>query len=298
VRLRVPGLLACALAAVSASATLGLAIPAPAAAACPDGSLRCVQQTISTMDRTLDDLAGTCDHNAVFALSYLRTTQAYLTANATPGWFDDPPWVNQEDWWFGLLWLDARQAWLWGKTAMVPKAWQIAFAAADDERVSGAGDLLLGMNAHVNRDLPFVLERMGLVAPDSSSRKHDHDAINPMLYGVMPSILDEAARRFDPTIPAQLINLMPLTDLTFFELLALWREQAWHNAVRLASATSASQHAAVAASIEQAAATEAALIRTVFTYPPLLGGAARRDAYCAAHHDDQGAVASSVARKR
>jgi Family of unknown function (DUF5995) len=281
-RLRLPRLLACLLAAASVSAALG-AQPSRAANPCPDGTLRCVQQTIGTMQDTYDALASQCDHNAVFALSYWRTTQAYATANATPGWFDDPAWVNREDWYFGRLWLDARTDWLQGKKARVPQAWQIAFASADAEQVSGAGDLLLGMNAHVNRDLPFALEAMGLVAPDETSRKHDHDAINPMLSAVMPSILTEAAARLDPTIPAALINLLPLTDLTFFQLLALWREQAWQNAVRLVNARTPAQHAQVAASIEQSAATEAVLIRTVFAYLPLLGGAARRDAYCAAH---------------
>ena len=280
-RLHPPRLLALVLAAASVSAALG-ASPA-AADPCPDGTLRCVDRTIGTMQDTFDTLAATCDHNAVFALSYWRTTQAYAVANATPGWFDDPAWVNREDWYFGQLWLGARTAWLQGKRSQVPQAWQIAFAAADSEQVSGAGDLLLGMNAHVNRDLPFALEAMGVVAPDGSSRKHDHDAINPMLAGVMPSILAESAARLDPTIPAALINLLPLTDLTFFQLLALWREGAWQNAVRLVNATTAAQHAQVAASIEQSAATEAALIRTTFSYLPLLGGAAQRDAYCAAH---------------
>ncbi len=281
-RLQPLRLLACVLAAASVSAALGVPA-APAANPCPDGTLRCVQKTIVTMQDTYGSLAAACDHNAVFALSYLRTTQAYATANATPGWFDDPAWVNQEDWYFGRLWLDARTNWQRGRTAQVPQAWQIAFAAADSEQVSGVGDLLLGMNAHVNRDLPFALEAMGLVAPDGSSRKHDHDAINPMLAGVMPSILAEAAARLDPTVPAAIVNLLPLTDLTFFQLLALWRETAWQNAVRLVNARTPAQHAQVAASIEQSAATEAVLIRTLFAYLPLLGGAAQRDAYCAAH---------------
>jgi hypothetical protein len=37
--------------------------------------------------------------------------------------------------------------------------------------VTGSGDLLLGISAHVNRDLPFVLASLGLVAPDGTSRK-------------------------------------------------------------------------------------------------------------------------------
>ena len=48
--------------------------------------------------------------------------------------------------------------------------------AAKGRQVTGLGNLLLGMNAHINRDLPFVLYSIGLTAPDGSSRKPDHDA--------------------------------------------------------------------------------------------------------------------------
>ena len=44
------------------------------------------------------------------------------------------------------------------------------------------GDLLLGMNAHINRDLAFVLAATGLIGPDGSSRKHDYDAVEKWLY--------------------------------------------------------------------------------------------------------------------
>ena len=53
----------------------------------------------------------------------------------------------------------------------VPRAWAIAFGAADERAMSAAGNLALGINAHVQRDLPFVLAAIGLVKPDGSSRK-------------------------------------------------------------------------------------------------------------------------------
>ena len=53
-----------------------------------------------------------------------------------------------------------------GGRALVPEAWRIAFDAADHETVATLGDILLGMNAHISRDLPFALARTGLVEPD------------------------------------------------------------------------------------------------------------------------------------
>ena len=50
------------------------------------------------------------------------------------------------------------------------------------------------------------------------------------------------------------------------------------------SAPTPGARAQVAASIEAYAASQAATIRLTLSYPPLLGGNAARDAYCATHH--------------
>src|SRR3546814_15182244 len=64
----------------------------------------------------------------------------------------------------------------------------------------GAGSLFLGMNAHINRDLPFVLAEIGLVKPDGTSRKPDHDRVNEFLAATNTYLLTEAAKYLDPTI--------------------------------------------------------------------------------------------------
>ena len=108
--------------------------------------------------------------------------------------------MNREDAIFAGYYFTALADWMNGNSAAVPPAWRIAFSSADGRSVTGSGDLLLGMNAHVNRDLPFVLAAMGLVAPDGSSRKPDHDQINLMLNMVLGPLLQEESQRFDPAI--------------------------------------------------------------------------------------------------
>jgi hypothetical protein len=131
----------------------------------------------------------------------------------------------------------------------VPPAWRIAFGAARARSVSASGDLLLGINAHVQRDLPLVLYAIGLVRSDGTSRKADHDRVDIILNRVTDDLLAELARRFDPTVDDA--NLpTTLDDAALFQLLAAWREQAWRSAELLAAAPTPEARALVVQAIE------------------------------------------------
>jgi hypothetical protein len=253
---------------------------------CIGGRERCVDKTIRQMTSRLDPLASSCDHNAVFSLTYLRVTQEYRrTIGADPSFFDDTSFVNYEDTVFAHYYFAAFDAWAAGRIEDVPPAWRIAFDAAAAHAVSATGDLLLGINAHVQRDLPLVLYSIGLVAPDGTSRKPDHDRVNEILNRVIEPLIAEIARRFDPTIDDTDLPTS-LDDTTLFQLLAAWREKAWRNAEALAAAPTPQARNLVVAQIENDAASEARTIVASTAYPPLTRGSATRDAYCATHHDD------------
>ena len=114
------------------------------------------------------------------------------------GFFQDTPWVNHEDAVFARYYFDAYDNWLAGNRSQVPQAWLIAFDSAKDRRTTGSGDLLLGMSAHINRDLPFTLAAVGMVTAEGESRKADHDKVDEFLNMVIEPMLAELAARFDP----------------------------------------------------------------------------------------------------
>jgi Family of unknown function (DUF5995) len=251
---------------------------------CIAGRTQCVDKTIREMTRRFDPLASSCDHNAIFSLTYLRVTQEYRHTIDEP-FFDDTPFVNYEDTLFAHYYFAAFDAWSAGEIEDVPPAWRVAFDAAAKHSVSAAGDLLLGINAHVQRDLPLVLYSIGLVRPDGTSRKPDHDRVNIILNRVFEPIIAEISRRFDPTIDDT--NLpTSLDDAALFQIVVEWREKAWRNAEELADAPTPAARDLVVAQIENDAATEARAIVVSTAYPPLSGGSSARDAYCAIHHDD------------
>jgi hypothetical protein len=249
---------------------------------CTAGRTRCVDAVIREMQRRFAPLAQSCDHDSIFALAYLRTTEEYRRTIEDPAFFEDTAFVNHEDVVFARLYFDAFDAWHRGRSAEVPRAWAIAFQAAADRSMPASGDLSLGISAHVQRDLPFALAAIGLVKPDGSSRKPDHDRVNEFLNRVTDDLYAEIARRFDPTIDD---TDLPGTadDAALFQLIPGWREVAWRNAERLASARSDAERAEVAASIEAYAASQAEAIRLASGYGPLQNSAAR-DAYCSIHH--------------
>ncbi|HET6641882.1 MAG TPA: hypothetical protein VFG93_01280, partial [Gaiellaceae bacterium] len=44
---------------------------------CIAGRVQCVDKTVREMTKRFDPLASSCDHDAIFALTYLRVTEEY-----------------------------------------------------------------------------------------------------------------------------------------------------------------------------------------------------------------------------
>nr|WP_255724398.1 DUF5995 family protein [Frankia sp. Cj3] len=255
---------------------------------CVTGSPACVQETVTTMRNRLRPLADYCDHRAVFSLAYLRTTEAFRDTASQLGSFADPEWVNAEDALFAAYYFrafDRFQASGQGsadRPADVPPAWRVAFSAAATTTLSAAGDLLLGMNAHITRDLPFVLAELGLVGPGGRSHKGDHDRINAILASVLDPLLAEEAARFDPHLDDE-TNDYGLGRDDLLGMLVAWRERAWQDAERLVAASGTEEYAVVARAIESSAEARARLLWVLLADEQPAATPMSRDVWCARH---------------
>ena len=250
---------------------------------CAAGRPQCLSATLKEQTRILDQNGPACNHNAVFALAYVRMTQTYGWTRGQPGYYADVPYMNHMDAIFARYYTDAYYNWTQGSRGSVPQAWLYAFDAAKNKSVTGAGDLFLGMNAHINRDLPFVLYGSGLVESDgTTSGKADYDVVEKWLNDDTAPLLAEEAQRFDPTMSATNNSLV---NFLTFQMVSVWRENAWRNAELLAAAPTAAARAIVAQNIENDANAIALSFLVTFAVNPLLGQSnATRDAYCAAHN--------------
>ncbi len=250
---------------------------------CTAGRMQCVDHVIREMERRFEPLARACDHDAMFSLMYLRTTEEYRRVASTGTFFRDTNFVNHQDVVFANLYFEAFDDWHSSRRSETPAAWAVAFDAADRRLVTGTGNMLLGMSAHVNRDLAFTLAEIGLVRPDGSSRKDDHDKVNEFLNRVIQPLFTEAATVLDGSADDGNLPFTTLDETLTMQLLVAWREQAWRNAERLAMAPTDAARAQVAAEIEAFAAAEGRAIAAATSYGPLdwlLGRRAARNAFC------------------
>jgi hypothetical protein len=248
---------------------------------CGVGSSACIRDVVAEMTRRYDRLAARCSHEAPFALMYLRVTQAVESQGARR--FQSSQYLNHLDAVFANLYFSAYNNWRAGRKRLVPEAWRIAFDAADHETVTALGDMLLGMNAHISRDLPFALARAGLVEPDGANGQADFNSVNGLLGDVTSSMLREEANRFDPTLTSAVLPAIQLGPANLQQVLSAWRSEAWRNAERLLAARTPAGRAQVARTIELGAAGRARLIQSLTSDLVIGPDAAQRDAYCERH---------------
>jgi hypothetical protein len=242
---------------------------------CATPSIACIDQEIAQMQALKTRLG--CDHRAVFDTTYLVLTQTLRnTMAADPHAFQDPNWLYYEDAEFGHLYFSTMAAYDAGQK--VAPAWQIAFDAARTGSVTAFQDMMLGINAHVQNDMPYMLAAVGLRKPDGTTHKPDHDAFNDVLRRAFQPVID-AVSGFDRLVPIMAPSWTPIDDLTGLQLVMGWREIVWREAEQLLNAKTPLQRRIVADGIAENAALTARLIAA----PPFPGYRPVRDGYCRAH---------------
>jgi hypothetical protein len=245
-------------------------------ASCNPGGVECIDAVVAEMTARYEPLAAACDHRSPFALMYLRVTEAVGAAERNGPLRADRDYLSYLDAVFAELYFDASDAWARGEHDAVPAAWQIAFEAAKRRRVSGIGDLLLGMNAHISRDLPFAVASIGL----DGTRAQAFAKINDILADVHAAILAEASERFDPTIAGFRLPALEIDAATVDLVLGRWRDTALVDGRRLLRARTPARRAAVVREIEDNAATRAAAIVASTSRVPFSAVGKARERFC------------------
>jgi Family of unknown function (DUF5995) len=149
----------------------------------PRGTSRHIEDLIARMETLVDAMERDNDPKRHFLGTYLRTTRA-VSDELASGTFLDPAWVERWDVFFADLYLNALETWNANGTPAEP--WRVAFGTDTDLPV--LRHVLLGMNAHVNYDLPLsllgVIDDAEFADPNVvAKRNRDHTHIDRVLLG-------------------------------------------------------------------------------------------------------------------
>jgi uncharacterized membrane protein len=216
-----------------------------------------LRHVADAMQERLDALPPTLAHRRIFLDTYRRTTLAVGDA-LRDGLFEDPEWVVAWDAAFADLYLSSHDADVAG--GVVRRPWRLAFAA--DPGLPALRHVLLGINAHVNYDLPQAL--LAVISDDDfgrpevmAARHRDHERIDGVLSGRVSAEDDELSsggRRLVDRI------LEPANRAASRRFLREARQKVWLNTEELQRARAAreSSYAARLAELELLSAAKIA----------------------------------------
>jgi hypothetical protein len=141
--------------------------------------------------------------------------------------------------------------------------------------------MLLGMNAHISRDLPYALAATGLRLPDGSDATPDVVAIDDDIDRIQARVIGQERRRFDPTVGGRTRLARWIEPRQVPALISAWRREAIRNARRLHDARSAASRRRVESVIDANASIRSLLIWRATRYARARLDTRRRDRYCA-----------------
>jgi len=189
------------------------------------------------------------DRQGAFAAAYVEVMAA-LQRDLRAGVYEDGPWVDRCAQRFLSLYFqaldDTARGWHW----QVPQAWQQALAARRRHSGSCLGSLVLGMNAHINHDLPLAIAQT-LPAGDVSQQARDYHRILATLRGCIAPIQARIGHDYAEGLGRLDRVAVGLDDAVTYLVIRLSRRQSWAWAMTLRGA---SERARLRSALDQHAA--------------------------------------------
>jgi len=201
---------------------------------------RTVEALLARMDALLAPLEARKDPIRLFLSTYRRTTLQVRDMVARDE-FTDSQWVERWDVAFANLYLDAVEA--WEAEQQPPGPWAAAFGASrEGPRLPPVRHLLLGMNAHINYDLPQSL--LAVITDDEfdddavvARRAADHAVIDQVLVDRVKPEDVELAKVEEPGDRTLLDRVLtPFNRAGSKRFLKESRRKVWRNAKLMSAA--------------------------------------------------------------
>lgn len=208
---------------------------------------RDINEAISCMRKALDYFHKRDDYRAIFLrLYYIMTLEVHAAINQLGDYkrkniFLDSGWVERLSGQFASLYFQSLTTFERAPNPEIERAWKIAYKVATERSSTVIQNAVLGINAHINYDLPYAISLNMREHKDAEThlalqkRKFDHDQIDNLLIRCINPIQDVLARDYEWGIflldraPVQLDEKLTETGLKYY------RQRVWLDAVSFVS---------------------------------------------------------------
>jgi hypothetical protein len=245
----------------------------------------------SEIDVVITDLDGEVaaaraarDRLGWFGAMYGQTTRS-VRDQVAAGRFDDAERMCRFVSRFAGRYLGPLRAWSAGEP--VPRSWRVPFEAAGSDDHVVLQHLLLGINAHVNLDLAVVAAEIS-PGPAIHALHDDFMRVNAVLAALLPRVR-ACVGRFSPLLDViDRVGGADDDEILGFSL-RVARDEAWRQAVALASIDDEAQRAEAADALDR----RVAVLGRVVAHP---GGLLQRavDVVAATESDDLVAILDAL----
>lgn len=213
---------------------------------------RCGQEALESLAEVSERLHALGDPRGAFPDVYgVITRHVLIEARKPESRFLEPGWIDRLMGRFCARYFETLDRSLRG----VPQdcqSWRLTYACAAAELTIPLQDAMLGISAHINYDLalgisqtivefghagdPFMLARY----------KHDHDLVNELLRVSIAESMERLRDRHGcRTSGLAWLAAPSLVERAAMAVLGRWREQVWHDVLRLLAASHAGERRAV-----------------------------------------------------
>jgi len=204
-----------------------------------------IDEALGYMRSTLHQFHAERDGRAFFLRVYFMMTQEVQSAiNGTGAYRDrpvfmDPAWIQRLSGRFASLYFSSLTV-TGDENAAGQRAWGAAHSAASNPRSTVLLNALLGIVAHIKKDLAqAIAENLEQDDLDDTAtmlrRRFDHDQVNNLLVRVMGPIQEKLADDYEPVLAVGDQVLGGLDERLSSVGLRHYREQVWGDALTYAA---------------------------------------------------------------
>lgn len=220
------------------------------------------------------------DRRAIFLACYAMMTRNMLNGVAAKR-FDDNTWVETLVHEFANYYFIALEAYDRG-TGCLPDVWQQVHDLTRTPHVLPLVHLLLGVNAHINGDLPLVLDDIlrdeweNLAPSRRNSRHNDYLLVNTIIGETIDAVQDTVLERYSPHMNIVDVALGPLDEWCTVRLIRHWRHDVWSQAMLIIHAQDPQQREALRRQTDLQALKRMELVITGGTFGARVFGFSQR----------------------